>query len=162
VNVQKRIVLEDRMNILDQLEALTENNPYTGSYNIEMGDLHLTGSPASARNHFELLQAYGIASFCFDQEVSDLYFWHIPLHIENIDIGALMQMQDHTKVQLIQLDPPYFNAAPALPLPTGESSTGRAHTLLKTNKKLIAIVVGCAGFLASLVIIWTFIQGRHW
>lgn len=162
MNTQRLMVLEDRLNILNKLEALMENNPYAGSYDIDMGDLRLTDSPAAARNHFELLQAHGVASFRFDRGISDLLFWHMPLRIEKIDTGELARMQDHTKAQLIQLDPAYFKATPTLPSSGQEPPRAPVREFLKANRKMVAAAAGIAGFLASLAIIWTFIQTQHW
>jgi hypothetical protein len=127
-----------------------------------MSDLSLLGSPASARGHFELLQTRGVASFRFDRGISDLLFWHVPLHIEGIDVEALMRMQDHTKAQLIQIDPAYFKVAPALPSPTSEPPIPQVPKLFIANKKVIAMIAGIAAFLASLTIILTFIQSQPW
>lgn len=162
MNPQKLIVLEDRLNILDKLEALSENNPYAKSYVIGMAELRLTGSPDSAKNHFEALQAQRVAVFRFDHGIPDALFWHAPLRVEKINAGEVARMQQQTKGQLSQLDPGYFQPNPDLLPASRESTNTRIRKFFRANKRMISIIVGLAAFLASVAIIWAFVQGQHW
>jgi hypothetical protein len=163
-NAQKEIVLEDRLIILDKLDALFESNPDAQQYRLSLGDFRLTGEPADARNHFAWLQNRGVASFIFTDGTNDWNFWEMPFRIKGIDRAQLAKEQDDTRARLRQLEPATVD--PTRVDTTGNGPAARERPPSPKGElwasKAIRITVAIVGFLASVAIVWGFIASNPW
>jgi hypothetical protein len=160
LNTHKAVVLENRLAILNKLEALIEGNPANNApYHVPLDSFLLSGDTATALEVFHGLQNQGVAIFIFPQGTDRWNFYDRMVRIRNIDPARLIELQNDTRSRLDELNRSELQATRE-PLQQRESS--RMRRFMTTNWKLAKIVAAAAAFLASVAIIWTFIAQLHW
>jgi hypothetical protein len=164
MNMQRAGVLEDRLRLLDKLEALLESNPNAINYTLTLADLPLHGDAGTANGHIDWLQSERVAVFILPLETNRWNFWDMPVRIKEIDRNRLRELQDQTRSQLQELE----SISPdmtSVPVASEQRSLvdSRARKFLKANQKTARIIAAIVAFLASIAIILTFIsQVLHW
>jgi hypothetical protein len=163
LNAQKALVLEDRLSVLDKLEALRANDPSVTTYTVRLADFPFHGAgAAAAASHFNWLQTQGVASFIFPEGTNDWNFWDIPVRIKELDDVRLRELQDQTRSELNELEPSSSQMISPPLVAEQQPPDAPMSKFSNTNRKMVKLVVSLVGFLASVAIVVTFIIQMHW
>lgn len=102
-NEYKRKVLEDRLQLLDALEALNFQARQREYYDERLADFGLSTTPESMKAHLDELSDRGVANFILPTGISQLAFWDAPVRIKEINLEKLQAMRDSLRTELTTL-----------------------------------------------------------